>query len=278
MVGLSGISMNVYEKWTIVPNLTGRTYDDAMRIIYDCRLKGQLALAGTNSNLTNSDSRVVWQSCRDGVPQKVDATISFILDDCFSLNRTPLNQYVYKDWEIDTVPKLNYRCDYKDAIQQAAEQEREALENDTAVEYIISDPHWNIEVNSADLKYEAYTSTHQGTLYTTVNVGYSYKVYGKAMAALLKELVTDSALNLSGIAMRPDLDECTIVGKLIPISGQGETDLSGLHFPDSLGQDNSMVFLPQTIMSGEYVFSFSIIDKDDQLFEWYHYVTVVDND
>ena len=71
------------------------------------------------------------------------------------------------------------------------------------------------------------------------------------------------------------MDEFTIVGKLIPTSGQDNTDLCELSFFNHFG-DNSKVFLPQALKCGDYIFAFSLIDKNDLLFEWYHYVTVVD--
>lgn len=277
VIGLSATSWHVYKNWTIIPNLSGRTYDDAMSVLYDSRLNGQLVLAETNSNLASSDSRIVWQNYAGNAILGVGTTVSFLIDDCFSLNSTPLTQYEYKDLVIDQTQKLDYKCDYKDAIQQAAEQERYAIENGVPVEYSIADPHWMIEIDAAELKYEAHVSTWHGILFTKADSSYSYRVYGGAMSATLEELVTSSAALLSGVALLPDLDECTIVGKLIPTSGQDNTVLCELPFPNYT-DNNSKIFLPQTLLCGDYTFAFSIIDEDDQLYEWYHYITIVDKE
>ena len=277
VIGLSVTSWHVYKKWTIVPNLYGRTYDDAMGALYDSRLNGQLALAETNSNLASSDSRIVWQNYDSNAILCAGTTVSFLIDDCFSLNSTPLIQYEYKDLAIDQTQKLEYRCDYKDAIQQAAGQERYAIENGIPVEYSIADPHWMIEIDAADLKYEAHVSVWHGILFTKADPSYSYRVYGGAMSVTLEELITSSAALLSGVALKPDLDNCTIVGKLIPTSGQDKTVLCVLPFPNHPDY-NSQVFLPQTLLCGDYTFAFSIIDENDQLYEWYHYITIVDNE
>ena len=62
MIGFAFLCCSIHEKWTVVPNLYGLTYDDALNTLYSNRLKGQLVLASTNRDLSKSDSRVVWQS------------------------------------------------------------------------------------------------------------------------------------------------------------------------------------------------------------------------
>ena len=278
IVALSGTSIYVNERWSIVPNLTGRTYDDAIQALYDSNLNGQLALAKTNSDLANSDSRIVWQSYQGDTIQEVGATISFVIDDCFSLNSAPLFQYAYKDIDIDQTQKLDYKCDYRDAGQQMVEQEREAIENGTPLDYSFVDPHWKVYIDAADIRYEMHTSVWHGIPYTSANTMYSYKTYAGAMSLTLDELVTSSAALLSGVASKPDLIECSILGKLIPISGQDDIILCRIDLPDSPDCNTGTFFLPQTLTCGDYLFYFSIIDSDNQLYEWYHYITIVDND
>ncbi len=275
-VGLSGASWYIHNNWTIVPDLSGRTYDDAIDVLYECGLTGQLALAETNGNLSSADSRVVWQSHEEKSIERVKTKVSFVIDDCFSLNSTPLTQYAYRNVVIDQPQKLEYTCDYRDVSQQMAEQDRFAIKNGIFEGYSIEEPHWRIEIDAADLHYEVYTTSRHGISYSTADAFFSYKIYGEAMAATLEELILSSLERLSGTSQCPNLDKCIVVGKLIPLSGQDTIILRKLNFPNQKNK-NSKVFLPQTLVCGEYKFEFSIIDGDSQLYEWYHYVTIIDD-
>ena len=93
MIGFAFLCCSIHEKWTVVPNLYGLTYDDALNTLYSNRLKGQLVLASTNRDLSKSDSRVVWQSQASQLIIPTQTKISFVIDDAFSLNSTPLIQY-----------------------------------------------------------------------------------------------------------------------------------------------------------------------------------------
>ncbi len=274
-VVISGKSLDKHNVWTIVPNLYGRTYDDAMSILYEHRLNGQLALASTNNDLSDSDSRIVWQSYEEGKPIKVGTTISFLIDDRFSLDSIPLNQYAYKDESIIQSKKLEYKIiDNKDAVKQAVEREEAAKENNTSVDYSYDDPHWDVGIKAADIWYDAYTTIWGGRAYVGMNATYSYNVYAGSMSLTLEELVEKSANTLTGGIGRPDLDTCFVVGKLIPVSGQESMVLYKINVPND--NDKCVFFLPQTLSNGEYKFVFSIIDSNYKMFEWYHNISIVE--
>ena len=119
-------SYTTYCNWGVVPDLYGMTYDDAISALYDSGLTGHLLLASTNKNLSNSDSRVVWQSTKPGEVSDHRDVISFVIDDSFALDTIPLNQCAYVTYNPGTGQVLNYTCDYRDAIHQALEIESEA--------------------------------------------------------------------------------------------------------------------------------------------------------
>ena len=271
IIGFAFLCCSIHEKWTVVPNLYGMTYDDALNTLYSNRLKGQLVLASTNRDLSKSDSRVVWQSQASQLIIPTQTKISFVIDDAFSLNSTPLIQYSYRDNPFDQSQKLEYTCDYKDAIRQAVEQEQ-VYNNGVFPNLEIEDPHWVIEIESAELEYHAYTATWKGRSYTSFSAFSSYRLYAGAMSTTLEEIVVASSVLLGGGAGSPNLKNCTIIGKLIPGNKQNNCVLQMLSFPSF--EDTGYLFLPQTLLIGDYTFCFSIIDENGKAYEWYHTVRI----
>ena len=262
-------AFSVHNRKTVVPDLCGMTYEDAVKSINENRLKGQLILAETNEDLARPSSRVIWQSLDPDSPVKTETTISFLVDDGFSLTATPLNQYRYRDVSVDQTKKLDYRCDYKETLQQA----KSAMENGEPIDYVIEDPHWNIRIGSAELQYYIEISYWQDMPHTSADVFYSYNRYAGAMSATLEELVEASIVIVGG-DHKLDLQSCTVIGKLIPTEKENGQVMRCINVPNY----NGVFLLPQSLVCGEYRFAFSVIDSDDRMYEWYHFIYIEDAD
>ncbi len=263
-------SIETYNSSTIVPNIIGLTYDDAMSTLYSHRLKGQLVLASTNDNLADTDSRVVWQSRNEDTVTNNGNLISFIIDDSFALNSRFIIQYPYQDLEIDQYEALKYDCDYHDALQQM---------RNTDFQYgtPLNDPHWDIEIESAELEYELNVNIKYGVMHLNGETVYSYEVYAKSMAATMEKIIEDSA-EMLGRSLKYNLNNCVIIGKIIPLFEHEDSVLLSKDFENYQEKGNSILLLPQTMKCGNYKFAFSIICSDGQMFEWYHNLKIVDND
>lgn len=264
------IGRTTYEHKAIVPDLSGKTYDDAVSALYDSGLTGHLLLASTNENLSNSDSRVVWQSIKPGEVSDRRAVISFVIDDSFAIDTIPLNQRAYVTGAPGTGQVLIYTCDYRDAIHQALEIESEAEQAGVSPVYDLEPPHWYVEVEPPKIEITLTTGVRHGSSFTMANNSYSYYTYANNMAATLYEIAEISASRISNV----ELSNCLLVGKLIPQISSRSKNAKMLRISD----DNSVLFLPLILKSGEYTFVFSLLDSDGSNYEWYHTIKILDID
>lgn len=262
------IGSTTYEHKAIVPDLSGKTYDDAISALYDSGLAGQLLLASTNENLSGADSRVVWQSTKPGEVSDRRDVISFVIDDSFAIDTIPLNQCAYVTYNPGTGQILNYTCDYLDAIHQALEIESEAEQAGVSPVYELEAPHWYIEVEPPTIEINFTTGVRHGRSFTMANDSYSYYTYAYDMAATLYEIAEFSASRIS----YADLSEFLLVGKLIPQNRSENTNTKML----IISNDNSVLFLPLVLKSGEYTFVFTLLDSDGNNYEWYHTIRILD--
>lgn len=262
------VGKTTYDHKVMVPNLSGKTYDESISTLYDSGLAGQLLLASTNKNLSGSDSRVVWQSIGSGEVCERGEKVSFVIDDAFALDTVPLNQRAYVTYASGSGQVLNYTCDYRDAIHQALEIESEAERAGVSPVYEFEAPHWYIEVESPTIEINLTTGVRQGRSFTMANDSFSYYAYADDMAATLYEIAEISASRISNI----ELSNYVLIGKLIPWNSSEFTNAKIL----CISQDNSVLFFPLILKSEEYTFVFSLLDSDGNNYEWYHTIRILD--
>lgn len=263
------ISENIAKKKTVVPNIYGMTYDDAITALSDNGLMGRLLLASTNENLSATDSRVVWQSESAGSTTERDTVISFVIDDSFALEYIPLNQRNYQSLSYDQSANLEYTCDYRDAIKQSLEIEREAEREGTPVVYEFEESHWYIEIEPPETKYNITTGTSKGRNFTMADNSYSYHVYSNAMCGTLQEIAEATARTIGG----SPFEDYFIVGKLISIDEEKTTNLKETQLSDEAG----VLFLPLVLTGGNYKFVMSFLDESGDCYEWYHDIKILES-
>ena len=95
------------------------------------------------------------------------------------------------------------------------------------------------------------------------------------MSATLERIIEDSAKFYSP-GLQLDLKNCTIIGKIIPADGQKGTVLRDIEFERYQKNGRSILLTPQVLQCGDYTFYFSIICSDDQIYEWYHNLKIVE--
>ena len=245
-----------HKTWTVVPDLEGRSYDNSIDVLYESGLKGQPVLAGTNDDLSESDSRVAWQYPEKDSVVRVGTFISFLIDDQFALNSMPLTHYKFKDAPTEQSKVLDYNIRYKKLSENKS----------------FDDPHWDIEIDAKDINYEIKSFSWHGHIFTDAGTVISYREYAESMALTLTDIIENSSEAYVNSTFKSELGSCRIVGKLIPTFEQSETGLAEMTTSD----DKVVLYLPQMLTPGKYLFAFSIIDSDDQLIEWYHYITIVE--
>ena len=137
--------------------------------------------------------------------------------------------------------------------------------------YELVAPHWYIEVEPPKIEINLTTGVQHGRSFTTMaNDSYSYYTYAYAMAATLYEIAEFSASRISYV----DLSEFLLVGKLIPQNRSENSNTKML----KISNDNSVLFLPLILKSGEYTFVFTLLDSDGSNYEWYHTIRILDKD
>lgn len=270
LLAVSVFCIIMYHFKVIVPDLSGKTYDEAISTLYDSGLAGQLLLASTNKNLSGSDSRVVWQSIGSGEVCERGEKVSFVIDDAFALDTVPLNQRAYVTYASGSGQVLNYTCDYRDAIHQALEIESEAERAGVSPVYEFEAPHWYIEVESPTIEINLTTGVRQGRSFTMANDSFSYYSYANDMAATLNEIAEISASRISNA----NLSEYILVGKMIPQNQSEDITVKML----KMSNDNSVLFFPLILKSGEYTFVFTLLDSDGNNYEWYHTIRILEKE
>ena len=89
-IGITLKAIYCNENYSVVPNIYGMTYDNALSSLREADLDGRLALASTNENLANADTRVVWQSKDAGGIVAKGTSVVFVIDDNFAIESVPL--------------------------------------------------------------------------------------------------------------------------------------------------------------------------------------------
>ena len=92
-IGITLKAIYCNENYSVVPNIYRMTYDNALSSLREADLDGRLALASTNGNLANADTRVVWQSKDAGGIVAKGTNVMFVIDDNFAIEFVPLTAY-----------------------------------------------------------------------------------------------------------------------------------------------------------------------------------------
>lgn len=100
---LVGLTLWIGEKWSVVPDLYGLTYNDAVNELHDNDLLCIVLLSSSDDIRTGQDLRVVWQSSvKNSVSRKGDS-IFIILDNNFGYEYNPISKPIGfidgRDWE-----------------------------------------------------------------------------------------------------------------------------------------------------------------------------------
>lgn len=235
-----------YDKnYSLVPDIYGMTYDDALSSLRDAGLDGRLALASTNEDLTNADTRVVWQSKEAGIIIDKGSNVMFVIDDNFALESFPLSAFT-------TEKKTNTTGHewYWDADK--------------------SGENWEVKVPINQFSAQGSTKILNG-VYKYSGAVFTLDLYSTDMNSILSEIVDQTCSQYA-----PDLPiaDMYLIGKLIPA---GDTNQSALDcFSTSL--THGIMILPKYLMEGKYQFAFCLCDKDGNSYEWRHTIMVVSNE
>lgn len=235
-----------YDKnYSLVPDIYGMTYDDALSSLRDAGLDGRLALASTNEDLTNADTRVVWQSKEAGIIIDKGSNVMFVIDDNFALESFPLSAFT-------TEKKTNTTGHewYWDADK--------------------SGENWEVKVPINQFSAQGSTKILNG-VYKYSGAVFTLDLYSTDMNSILSEIVDQTCAQYA-----PDLPiaDMYLIGKLIPA---GNTNQSALDcFSTSL--THGIMILPKYLMEGKYQFAFCLCDKDGKTYEWRHTIMVVSNE
>ena len=233
------------KKYSLVPDIYGMTYDDALSYLRDAGLDGRLALASTNEDLTNADTRVVWQSKEAGIIIDKGSNVMFVIDDNFALESFPLSAFT-------TEKKTNTTGHewYWDADK--------------------SGENWEVKVPINQFSAQGSTKILNG-VYKYSGAVFTLDLYSTDMNSILSEIVDQTCAQYA-----PDLPiaDMYLIGKLIPA---GDTNQSALDcFSTSL--THSIMILPKYLTEGKYQFAFCSCDKDGNSYEWSHTIMVVSNE
>lgn len=235
-----------YDKnYSLVPDIYGMTYDDALSSLRDAGLDGRLALASTNEDSTNADTRVVWQSKEAGIIIDKGSNVMFVIDDNFALESFPLSAFT-------TEKKTNTTGHewYWDADK--------------------SGENWEVKVPINQFSAQGSTKILNG-VYKYSGAVFTLDLYSTDMNSILSEIVDQTCAQYA-----PDLPiaDMYLIGKLIPA---GNTNQSALDcFSTSL--THGIMILPKYLMEGKYQFAFCLCDKDGKTYEWRHTIMVVSNE
>jgi|GEM_PF-6727652 len=235
-----------YDKnYSLVPDIYGMTYDDALSSLRDAGLDGRLALASTNEDLTNADTRVVWQSKEAGIIIDKGSNVMFVIDGNFALESFPLSAFTTVE-----EPNTTGREWYWDADK--------------------SEENWEIKVPINQFSAQGSTKILNG-VYKYSGAVFTLDLYSTDMNSILSEIVDQTCAQYA-----PDLPiaDMYLIGKLIPAGDTNQSALDG--FSTSL--THGIMILPKYLMEGKYQFAFCLCDKDGNSYEWRHTIMVVSNE
>lgn len=243
--GISAITIHYNNEYSLVPDIYGMTYDDALSSLRNVGLDGRLALASTNEDLANADTRVVWQSKEAGIIIDKGSNVMFVIDDNFALESFPLSAFT-------TEKKTNTTGHewYWDADK--------------------SEENWEIKVPINQFSVQGSTKILNG-VYKYSGAVFALDLYSTDMNSILSDIVDQTCAQYA-----PDLPiaDMYLIGKLIPA---GDTNQSALDcFSTSL--THGIMILPKYLMEGKYQFAFCLCDKDGNSYEWRHTIMVVPNE
>lgn len=229
----------------MVPDIYGMTYDDALSSLRNVGLDGRLALASTNEDLANADTRVVWQSKEAGSIIDKGSNVMFVIDDNFALESFPLSAFTTAE-----EPNTTGREWYWDADK--------------------SEENWEIQVPINQFSVQGSTKILNG-VYKYSGAVFTLDLYSTDMNSILSEIIDQTCAQYA-----PDLSiaDMYLIGKLIPA---GDTNQSAL---DSVSTSltHGIMILPKYLMEGKYQFAFCLCDQDGNSYEWRHTVMVVSNE
>lgn len=229
----------------MVPDIYGMTYDDALSSLRNVGLDGRLALASTNEDLANADTRVVWQSKKAGSIIDKGSNVMFVIDDNFALESFPLSAFTTEE-----EPNTTGREWYWDADK--------------------SGENWEIKVPINQFSVQGGTKILNG-VYKYSGAVFTLDLYSADMNSILSEIIDQTCAQYA-----PDLPiaDMYLIGKLIPA---GDTNQSALDsFSTSL--THGIMILPKYLMEGKYQFAFCLCDQDGNSYEWRHTIMVVSNE
>lgn len=233
------------KKYSLVPDIYGMTYDDALSSLRNVGLDGRLALASTNEDLANADTRVVWQSKDAGSIIDKGSNVMFVIDDNFALESFPLSAFTTAE-----EPNTTGREWYWDADK--------------------SEENWEIKVPINQFSVQGSTKILNG-VYKYSGAVFTLDLYSTDMNSILSEIIDQTCAQYA-----PDLSiaDMYLIGKLIPA---GDTNQSALDsFSTSL--THGIMILPKYLMEGKYQFAFCLCDQDGNSYEWRHTIMVVSNE
>lgn len=234
---LTLVCCSMHKTYSVVPDIYGVTYDDALNSLRNDGLDGRLALASTNENLSSADTRVVWQSSNAGTVLKRDSVVIFVIDDSFATEYKPLIS--------DAVPEQKYTWDW-------------VLSSDTA--------NWTITMPLTDVEIDAHSIFVSGKQITSIN-GYEFELYSAPMANSLFEIASETCKQY---ATEMDLGQMQFICKLIP----NEPTVYNL---ERITSDDSSrcCLLPSLLTDGDYRFVFCFTTQSGESYQWEHSITIV---
>lgn len=243
--GISAITNHYNNEYSLVPDIYGMTYDDALSSLRNVGLDGRLALASTNEDLTNADTRVVWQSKEAGIIIDKGSNVMFVIDDNFALESFPLSAFTTEE-----EPNTTGREWYWDADK--------------------SEENWEIKVPINQFSVQGGTKILNG-VYKYSGAVFTLDLYSTDMNSILSEIIDQTCAQYA-----PDLSiaDMYLIGKLIPAGDTNQSALDG--FSTSL--THGIMILPKFLMEGKYQFAFCLCDKDGNSYEWRHAIMVVSNE
>ena len=237
-----------HNNYSVVPDIYGMTYDNAISSLRATGLDGRLALASTNENLANADTRVVWQSKDAESLVDKGSNVMFVIDDNFAIESIPLTAYTP---EGKAESNIAYSWDWS---------ADESSEN------------WNITVPVKKKSFHAITTYRNSDgMSLTTGGWYNIDICATAMNRALSQIVEETCTQYA-----PELPvaDMFIVKKLIPV--QTDNRMALVSFEDDLCSEVSI--LPRYFKEGKYQFAFCLCDSSGTYFGWEHTILIVSNE
>lgn len=236
-----------HNRYSVVPDIYGMTYDNAISALREAGLDGRLALASTNENLANADTRVVWQSkVAESLVDK-GSNVMFVIDDNFAIEAIPLTAYA-PDGNAES--NITYSWDW------SADKSSE---------------NWSITVPIKKKSFRATTYYDSDGMSLTTGGWYNIDICAAAMNRALSQIVEETCTQYA-----PELpaEDMFIVKKLIP--AQTDNRMALLSFEGDLCSEVSI--LPRYFKEGKYQFAFCLCDSSGRCYEWTHTILIVSDE